>query len=71
MRIEDREIPQSDSFHSLGFIISKDGDIDEHVKHRIKEGFLKWTLASRVFCDRRMPTRLKRKNFTEQQLDSQ
>ena len=39
--IEDHEIPQSDSFRYLGFINSKDGEIDEDVEHKIKAGWLK------------------------------
>jgi hypothetical protein len=62
VRIEDHEIPQNDSFHYLGSIISKDGEIDEDVEHKIKVGWLKWGLASGVLCDRQMPTRLK-ENF--------
>ena len=38
MKIEDHEIPQSNSFRHLGSIISKDGEIDENVEYRIKEG---------------------------------
>ena len=41
MRIEDQEIPQSDSFRYFGSIISNDGEIDEDVEHRIKAGWLK------------------------------
>ena len=41
MRIEDNEIPQSDSFRCLGSIISKDEEVDEDVEHRIKVGWLK------------------------------
>ena len=44
-------------------IISKDGVIDEDVDHRIKAGWLKWRLASGVFCDRRMTKRLKGKFY--------
>ena len=59
VRIEDHEIPQKDSFYYLGSINSKDGEIEEDVEHRIKAGQLKWRLASRVLCNRRMPTRFK------------
>ena len=62
MRIEAREIPQIDSFSYVGSITSKDGEIDEDVKHKIKAGWLKWRLASRMLRDRRMSTRLK-ENF--------
>ena len=59
LRIEDHEIPQSDSFCYLESIISKDGEIDEDVKHRIKSGLLKWRLPCGVLCGQWMPTRLK------------
>ena len=36
MRIEDHEIPQSDSFRYLGSIMSEDQEIDEDVEHKIK-----------------------------------
>ena len=38
VRIEDGEIPQSDSFCYLGSIISKDREIGEDIEHRIKAG---------------------------------
>ena len=63
VRIEDHEIPQSDSFRYLGSIITKDGEIQEDVIYRIKAGWLKWKLASRMLCDRRMPTRVKEKFY--------
>ena len=62
-RIEDHEILQSDSFLYLGSIISKDGEIDKDVEHRIKAEWLKWRLAYGVLCERRMPTRLKGKFY--------
>ena len=58
-RIEDREMPKSESFHYLDSIISKDREIDENVEHRIKAGWVKWRLAAGVLCDRWTPTRLK------------
>ena len=51
MRIEAREIPQRDSFRYLDSIISKDGEIDEDVEHRIKVGWLKRRLVFGVLCD--------------------
>ena len=54
MRIEAQEIPQTNYFHYHGSIISKDGEIEEDVEHRIKAGWLKWRLALRLLCDQRM-----------------
>ena len=38
LMLGDHEIPQSDSFRYLGSIISKVGEIDGDVEHRIKVG---------------------------------
>lgn len=58
MWIKSQEILQIDSFWYVIAIISKDGDIEEDVKHTIRVGRLKWRLSSRVSCDWRMLTRL-------------
>jgi hypothetical protein len=63
VKIETHEIPRKDSFRYLGSMISKDGEIDEDVEHRIRAGWLKWRLASGVLCDRQMPTKLKGKFY--------
>jgi hypothetical protein len=38
-------------------------DIDEDVSHRIKDNMLKWSQASNVLCDPRMPQKLKVKFY--------
>jgi hypothetical protein len=43
--------PKKESFHYLGSMLQRDGDIDEDVSHRIKAGWMKWHQASRVLCD--------------------
>ena len=64
IRIEAQEILQRGPFYYLvSIIISMGGEIEEDVKHRIRAGLLKWRLASRVLCDRRIPIRLKRKFY--------
>ncbi|KAG5598115.1 hypothetical protein H5410_039347 [Solanum commersonii] len=35
------------------------GDIDDDVTHRIGVAWMKWRLASRVLCDKKIPSRLK------------
>ena len=49
MRIEAHEKAQRDSFRYLGSLISKNKEIDEGVKHRIKVRRLKWRLALECF----------------------
>jgi hypothetical protein len=56
-------VPKKDTFHYLGSILQKDGDIDEDVSHRIKVVWLKWRQAFGVLCDPRVPLKLKRKFY--------
>ena len=61
MRIEAREISQRASFQYLGSMISKDEEIEEDAKHRIRAGWQKWRLASGMLCDWRMPNKIEGK----------
>ena len=59
--IEGEEIPKSEQFRYLGSILHAKDDIGAEVTHRIKAGLTKWRNASGVLCDRRIPSRLKKK----------
>jgi hypothetical protein len=61
--LDSQEIPKKYTFHYLGSMLHKDGDIDEDVSHRIKVGWLKWRQASSVVCDPRVPLKLKGKFY--------
>ena len=63
MKIENQELPKSEYLRYLGSIITIAGEIDVDVTHRIKAGWCKWRSASRVLCDKRIPTRLKGKFY--------
>uniref|UniRef100_A0A8I6WS22 Reverse transcriptase domain-containing protein n=1 Tax=Hordeum vulgare subsp. vulgare TaxID=112509 RepID=A0A8I6WS22_HORVV len=52
-------VPERDTFRYLGSMLQKDGDIDEDVGHRIKAGWMKWSQASGILCDKRVPQKLK------------
>ena len=52
VRLDEQEIPMSSHFKHLGFIIQKDGEIDNDVNNKIQVGWLKWRSATRVLCDR-------------------
>jgi hypothetical protein len=56
-------VPKKDTFHYLGSMLQRDGDIDEDVSHRIKAGWMKRRQASRVLCDKRVPQKLKGKFY--------
>ncbi|KAM2067302.1 hypothetical protein ACFX1T_043651 [Malus domestica] len=63
VRIGDQEIPKSDHFRYLGFILQKNGELDEDLNHKIQAGWMKWKSASGVLCDRRRPLKLKGKFY--------
>ena len=44
-------------------IIIKDGEIEEDVEYKIKAKSMQWRLDSRVFCDRCISTRLKKRIY--------
>jgi hypothetical protein len=56
-------VPKKDTFHYLGSMLQKDGDIDEDISHRIKVGWLMWRQASYVLCDPRVTLKLKGKFY--------
>jgi hypothetical protein len=56
-------VPKKDTFHYLGSMLQKNGDIDEDVSHRIKASWLKWRQVSDVLCDPRVPLKLKDKFY--------
>jgi hypothetical protein len=54
---------KKDIFRYLGSMLQKNEDIDEDVSHIIKASWLKWRQASGVFCDPRVPLKLKGKFY--------
>ncbi|KAF3661590.1 Protein translocase subunit SECA2, chloroplastic [Capsicum annuum] len=54
------EYMQARSFKYLRSVIQGSGDIDDDGTHRIGAAWMKWRLASRVLCDKKIPTKLKR-----------
>ena len=51
VRLDGKDLAMSECFKYPGLIIQKNGDIDQDVAHRIKSGWLKWRVATRVLCD--------------------
>lgn len=52
-------IPKCNSFKYLGSIVTAQGSCTEDVNHRVTVGWLKWRENSLMFCDKRMPSKLK------------
>jgi hypothetical protein len=63
VRLDGQVVPKKNTFHYLGSVLQKDGDIDEDVNHIIKTSWLKWHKASGVLCDPRVPLKLKDKFY--------
>jgi hypothetical protein len=63
VRLDGQVVPKKDTFHYLGSMLQKNGDIDDDVSHRIKAGWLKWHQASSVLCDPKVPLKLKGKFY--------
>jgi hypothetical protein len=63
VRLDSQVVPKKDTFHYLGSMLQKNGDIDEDVSHRIKAGWLKWRQVSDVLCDPMVPLKLKGKLY--------
>ena len=56
-----QQIPECIKFKYLGSIVNNSATCDEDVQHRINVGWTKWRENSAIFCDRRMPLKLKGK----------
>jgi hypothetical protein len=56
-------VPKKDTFHYLGSILQKDGDINEDASHRIKADWLNWHQDSGVLYDPRVLLKLKGKFY--------
>jgi hypothetical protein len=63
VRLDGQVVPKKDTFHYLGSMLQKDGDIDEDLSHRIKVGWLKLRQASGVLYDPRVLLKLKGKFY--------
>ena len=51
-------------FRYLGAYIEEGGEWDREVERKVQAGWCKWTEASGVLCDRRMPLKLKGKFYS-------
>ena len=59
VKLEDQVMPRNDQ----GSMIQKDWEINEDIIHRIKTRWLKWKSLSRVICDSKILSKLKRKFY--------
>uniref|UniRef100_A0A1B0CQP9 Putative rna-directed dna polymerase from mobile element jockey-like diaphorina citri n=1 Tax=Lutzomyia longipalpis TaxID=7200 RepID=A0A1B0CQP9_LUTLO len=57
----DQVLPRVDKFKYLGSVLANDASVDADLGHRISTGWMKWRQFTGVFCDRKMPPKLKGK----------
>lgn len=48
-----------DRFKYLGSVMQKEGTCDADLNHRVSTGWMKWQQNSAIFCDKKMPPKLK------------
>ncbi|KAF3647276.1 hypothetical protein FXO38_18746 [Capsicum annuum] len=63
VKLESQVVCKRDSFKYLRVVIQGNNKIDKDVSHRIRVGWIKWNLASRVLCDKKVPPKLKGKFY--------
>ncbi|KAF3625198.1 Two-component response regulator ARR22 [Capsicum annuum] len=63
VRLDSQDICKRDRFKYLESMIQGNDEIGEDVSNRIGAGWMKWRLASRVLCDRKVPLKLKDKFY--------
>lgn len=53
----------SSKFKYLGSVVNNEATCDDDIKHRTSVGWMKWRENSSVFCDKKMPRKLKGKLY--------
>jgi hypothetical protein len=64
IKMDDTILPQSTKFKYLGSFINEEGTCDDDVNYRVSIGWKKWKENSGIFCDRKMPNKLKGRYYT-------
>ena len=57
-------LPKCEKFKYLGSMINSEGTCDDDINHRVSVGWMKWRENSAIFCDRKMPPKLKGRLYT-------
>lgn len=57
-------LPKCEKFKYLGSMINSEATCDDDINHRVSVGWMKWRENSAIFCDRKMPPKLKGRLYT-------
>lgn len=61
--LEGHLLKTCDHFKYLGSVVQKNGLCEADLNHRISTGWMKWQQNSAIFCDKKMPAKLKGKLY--------
>jgi hypothetical protein len=61
--LDGRVISMNNTFRYLRLMLQSEGEIDEHVSHRIRAGWVKWRQIYDILCDKKVPNKLKDKFY--------
>ena len=61
--IGEEKLMVSSRFKYLGSVINNEASCDDDIKHRTSVEWMKWRENSSVFCDKKMPRKLKGKLY--------
>ena len=64
VKMENTKVPRVKEFKYLGSMVQKSGTCEREVKRRVQAEWNGWRNVSVVICDRRLPARVKGKEYT-------
>ena len=64
VKMEDIKVPRVKEFKYLGLTVQESGSCEREVKKTVQAGWNGWKKVSGVFCDRRLPARVKGKVYS-------
>ena len=64
VKMENTKVPKVKEFKYLGSTVKESGICEREVKKRVQAGWNRWRKVSAVFCDRRLPARVKGKVYS-------
>lgn len=59
MYLDGHLLKTCDQFKYLGSVVNRDGSCESDLNHRVSTGWMKWQQNSAIFCDKKMPMKLK------------
>ena len=64
VKMEDTKVPRVKEFKYLRSTVQESGGCEREVKKKVQAGWNEWRKVSGVFCDKRLPARVKGKVYS-------